>query len=203
LHRRCTGVAPGRKAVTHGIGHNAARERTRQGTSHKRLKFTVRALASIKRPDDPQGRLWVYDAEKPGLAALLTGNGAFSFYLARRIMGKPSRVRLGGREMTIDQARDEVDRLNGEIVGGGDPSERHRQERKGSTLGELWESYRDEHLKVRCSNRTLVTDESRFVTCLDDWKGRKASSISEADVRALHAKLGVDRGRITANRSVQ
>jgi integrase len=169
----------------------------------RKLKFTVKALAAIKPPADPQGRIWVYDVEKPSLAFLVTGNDARSFYLARRIHGRPSRVRLGGREMTIDMARAEVDRLNGEIVGGVDPAERRRQERRAGTLGELWESYRDEHLKPRCSKRTIDTDANRFETCLDEWKSRKVLSIAEGDVRGLHAKLGAERGHVTANRCVQ
>ncbi|MGD0767496.1 MAG: site-specific integrase [Tepidisphaeraceae bacterium] len=169
----------------------------------RKIKFTVKALAAIMPPADPAGRLWVYDSEKRGLAMLVTVNDARSFYLNRRIHGKPSRVRLGGKEMTIEQARAEVDRLNGEIVGGVDPAERRRQERKAGTLAELWTSYRDEHLKTRCSAQTLRCDENRYQTCLDAWKSRRVVSITEGDVRGLHAKLGADRGHVTANRVVQ
>jgi integrase len=168
-----------------------------------KIKFTVKALAAIKPPDDPEGRIWVYDTEKPSLAFLVTSNDARSFYLNRRIHGKPSRVRLGGAELSIDQARAEVDRLNGEIIGGTDPSERRRNERRTGTLGELWESYRDEHLKTRCSSRTFITDESRYETCLEEWSARKVLTVSEGDVRSLHARIGAERGHVTANRAVQ
>jgi len=170
----------------------------------RKLKFTVKAMAAIQPPPEPDARLWVYDTEKPGLALLVTGNDARSFYLARRIHGKPSRVHIGdAKMMTVDQARAEVDRLNGEIVGGVDPAEKRRQERLAGTIGQLWENYKSQHLEPRCSKRTLITDESRFDTCLDVWINRKVSSVTDADVRALHAKIGEDRGHVSANRAVQ
>jgi integrase len=169
----------------------------------RKLKFTQKGLAAIKPPSDPKARLWVWDSEKPGLAFLVTGNGARSFYQYRRIHGKPTRIRLGGAELTIEQARGEVDRLNGEIIGGVDPMEKRRQERTAGTIKELWERYRDEHLKIRCSARTLFTDENRYETCLDEWGARKVLDIAESDVRALHARLGAERGHTTGNRAVQ
>jgi hypothetical protein len=169
----------------------------------RRLKFTVKALAAILPPSNPNGRTWVYDTEKPSLAFLVTGNDARSFYLARRVHGKPSRIRIGGRGTTIEQAKAEIDRLNGEIIGGGNPAEQRREERKAGTLAELWHAYRDGHLKPRCSSRTILTDQNRFETCLDEWSDRKVLSVGEGDIRALHAKLGQERGQVTANRAIQ
>ena len=85
-----------------------------------KIKFTARSLEALRPPAEPDGRLGVYDTTTPGLAFLLTGRGAKSFYLNRRVLGKPSRVRLGDAELTVDQARDKIASLNAEIVKGVD-----------------------------------------------------------------------------------
>jgi len=170
----------------------------------KRMKFTIKALAAIQAPSDPKGRRWVYDGEKRGLAMLVTGKGARSFYHCRRAGGKPERARLGTvGEMTIEQAREEIDRRNGEQASGRNPFEARRQERRAGTLGELWTAYLTEHLQPRATAKTLVTDTSRYETCLEKWAGRRVLDITPADVRRLHAELGTERGHTSANRAIQ
>ena len=167
----------------------------------RKLKFTVTTLEGIKPP--LSGRVTVYDAKTAGLAFTVTDKGERSFYVIRRIHGRPNRLRLGGVGMTIDQARTAATMMQGSIAGGDDPAEDRRQNRRAGTLGEMWEAYRDEHLKPRCSARTILTDENRFDTCLDEWSARKVLSIPERDVRDLHDRLGKKRGHTTANRAVQ
>ncbi|MGD0461167.1 MAG: site-specific integrase [Tepidisphaeraceae bacterium] len=167
----------------------------------RKLKFTMATLAGIKPPSN--GRVTVYDAKTPGLAFTVTDKANRAFYVVRRIHGRPTRLRLGGAEMTIEQARTAAMMMQGSIAGGANPAEDRRQHRRAGTLGELWESYRDEHLKPRCSPRTILTDENRFDTCLDEWTARKVLSITEGDVRGLHAKLGAERGHVTGNRAIQ
>jgi integrase len=169
----------------------------------KRFKFTGKSLASLRLPAKPDGRLWVYDTDCKGLAFLLTGKGGKSFYLYRRVGGRPERVRLGGAELTVEQARDAVARLNGEIVSGVNPAEERRLNRVAGTLVELWERYKAEHLQTRCSARTVETDESRWDTCLSGWAQRSIKAINESDIRSLHDSIGLKRGHVTANRTIQ
>src|ERR1700728_4550694 len=121
----------------------------------RKLKFTVAILAGIKPP--PSGRATLYDAKTAGLAFTVTEKGSRAFYVVRRIHGRPNRLRLGGAEMTIDQARTAAMKMQGSIAGGANPAEDRRQNRRAGTLGEMWEAYRDEHLKPRCSARTILT----------------------------------------------
>lgn len=51
--------------------------------------------------------------------------------------------------------------------------------------------------------RTAISHRSRFDTCLDDWSDRQLASIHRSEVVALHARLGEERGRTTANRAIQ
>jgi integrase len=168
----------------------------------RHIKFTVRTLAAILPPAEPEGRVWVYDTEKPFLAFLVTGRNARSFYLARRILGKASRVRIGGAELTISQARAKVDELNGEIVRGINPADRSRKAAKYSNLESLWNAYRTDHVEKECSDKTLIGFKSIWKTCLKPWGGR-AFDISEDDAKALHSRLGRVRGRYAANRAIE
>lgn len=167
-----------------------------------RINFTAEALARLTAPTEKPER-WIFDTKVIGLAYRLLASGASAFYLYRRIGGRPTKVRLGGRELTVEQARRMAAKLNGEIAIGGDPMAVKRAIRKAETLQELWDRYKSEHLEVRCSPRTIVTDDSRFDTCLSDLAGRKVLDINEAEMRALHLRLGRERGKITANRAIQ
>ena len=167
----------------------------------RKIKFTVTALEGVKTP--PDGRVTVYDAKQPGLAFTVTANGARSFYVVRRIHGRPTRLRVGGADMTIEQARTSAAMMQGEIAGGSDPAEDRRQHRRAGTLGELWEKYRSEHVEARCSLKTLAGFKSLWETCLEQWQARGVMSIGESEVRSLHARLGVDRGHTTANRAIE
>ncbi len=153
----------------------------------------------------PPGRadVHLYDAKIAGLAYRLTAKGSRSWYLVKRIRGRPQRVRLGGGELTVEQARTAAAKLNGEIAAGGGPAAERRTLRRTGTLDELWQAYRDKHLKPRASAKTVADDGSRWATCFADWRTRPALGVTEADVRALHARLGKERGHVTANRSVQ
>ena len=99
----------------------------------RKIKFTVAALAGIKTP--PDGRVTIYDAKQPGLAFTVTDKGTKSFYVIRRIHGRPTRLRIGGAEMTVDQARTAAAKMQGDIAGGDDPAEDRRQERRAIPSG--------------------------------------------------------------------
>jgi integrase len=168
----------------------------------RKLNFTVAALAGITCPAG-KDRLYVYDARVPGLAYVVTDNDSRAFYFVRKLAGRKQRVRLGGREITIEQARTMAAKMNGEIASGIDPAAAKRGIRQSSTLQELFDKWHDDYGKPRLRDRTLITDKSRFDTCFAGWKNRKIAGITESDVRTLHTQIGKDRGHVTANRAVQ
>ena len=133
----------------------------------------------------------------------LTANGARSWYLIRRIHGRSHRLKIGGRDLTVDQARIKATTENGRIASGANPVTERQTVRQSATLGELWDGYLQKHLKPRSSAATIRTDSSRWKTCFGDWTTRKAAAVTEADVRALHSKLGAGLGHTTANRAMQ
>src|SRR5829696_1805657 len=110
-----------------------------------RMNFTAASLAKVQVPEGAD-RVYVYDARTPALAYCVTSTGHRSFYLYRRVDGRPQRIRIGGHpELTIEQARDKAAEYNGDIARGIDPLEQRRQARAVATVGELFTHYLDAH----------------------------------------------------------
>jgi integrase len=170
----------------------------------RRVNFTLPVLKAAICPPG-RGRIYYYDTKAPGLALLVTEAGAKSFYLVRRIAGqRRNRMRLGGfPDITPEQARNLAEQKRGEIAKGVNVFAEKDALRQDATLGDIWERYRDEHLKTRRRSSTLVTDESRWKTCLADWSTRRANSIGADDVMRKLNDLGKARGHTTANRAMQ
>jgi integrase len=169
----------------------------------KRIAFNVTNLTDATCPAG-KPRVYIHDSKTPGLALLVTDKGAKSFYLYRRIDGKPERVRIGGfPEVSVEQARRIVATWQGQIASGQNPAIERKTISKSATLLELWERWKSDHAEQRLRRRTIETDESRFMTCFPDWQGRRIASIRESDVRAKHAEIGKIRGHVTANRAIQ
>jgi integrase len=167
----------------------------------RKINFTVASLKSLACPPD-KPRLYVYDLRTPALAYCVTENDARSFYLYKRVDGKPERFKLGNaNEITIEQARTLAAKRNGQIASGVNPCEEIRQRKHELTLGELWEWYRDHHAKPH--KRSWKRDEQQYDDRLAHWSSRRLSSIKPGDVQELHTAIGADGGPYAANRAIE
>jgi integrase len=179
-----------------------------------RINFTRAALDRVTCPPG-KGRVYVYDVKRVGLCLQVTRNDARTFYLYRKIDGRPERIRLGTYPpMTPEQARDACDRRNGEIAEGHNPADARRVKRGEMTLAELLTHYIETHAKAH--KRTWRDDQETFERYFgkpedrrepDDglapfpgWRTRRIGAVTSEDVQALHVKLGERHGRYAANR---
>jgi len=169
----------------------------------KRVNFTEAMVAKIKPPTD--GRDTFHDAKVRGLILTVTPAGTKSYCLYKRVRGKPQRTLLGHHpELTVENARKEATKKYARIIGGEDPNEdRRKQRRGGRSLGEVFEHFRDNRLAAKRRPSTLISHKSRFETCLAELKDRRIDSIRRDEVNALHVRLGNERGRTSANRAIQ
>jgi integrase len=165
----------------------------------KRVAFTVVALERSSCPVDKE-RIWIYDTRQPGLGMMITGSGAKAFYVYRKVLGRPQRVRLGAfPDITIEQARRLARQTIGEISKGRDPMADRREARaKGMNLGELFKWFLETWAKPR--KRSWPADETRYNTYLKPWANRRLTDISRADVAALHHRVSNESSKATANR---
>src|SRR5688572_3351257 len=106
-----------------------------------RVNFTIQAVEKLACPPDlPAKRThtYFYDTKRAGLCVLVTRTGHKSFYVYRKINGRPERVRLGTfPPMTVDQARDACDRIHGKVADGANPAEDRRTANREQTLGDV------------------------------------------------------------------
>jgi integrase len=124
------------------------------------------------------------------------------FVLYRKIAGRPERITIGlYPDLSIEQARDKADELNGAIARGENPGDTRRRVRGESTLGGLYAIFLEQHGKPH--KKSWKDDESLFRNYLVSWRLKKISSIRKLDIVSLHAHIGRTSGRYAANRTVQ
>jgi len=172
-------------------------------TQKQSFAFTQKRIEDLPAPKT--GRTCIHDTKVPGLVVRVTAAGCKTYYVYRKLAGRPVRIRVGSTaELTVDQARIHAEELNGTIAKGINPQVEKRQARKeatmrGITLHDLWEAYLDFHAKPR--KRTWKDDERQYNKYLKAWHRRKLSSIQPNDVAKWHGRLAKDHGPIQANRT--
>lgn len=168
----------------------------------RKINFTMAALAAIKPP--ASGRVNVSDSKQAGLMLTVTSNGHRSFFYYRKINGRPKKLKIGDYpEWTVDAARKEAVKTHAAYLAGDDPMQDRQKVRGELTLGTLHEFYVEQHAKQNCTERTLIAERSLWKTTLESMASRKLSEIKRARVKTLHTTISTNRGKTTANRSVQ
>jgi len=162
------------------------------------MAFTSERIAKLPAP--PRGRVYHYDDKVGGLCLCVTPTGAKTFYLYRKIDGRPERERLGRfPELTIDAARDAAREKIGAIAAGRNPAAERRRRRTTLTLDQAFEFYLERH--ARPIKRTWKEDERQYSRYLKSgWGNRRLNTIRKPDVAGLHAKMGKEHGIYAANR---
>jgi integrase len=170
-------------------------------TSTKKMALTKTSLARL--PIPPENRCYVYDAKTPGLCVAVMPTGTMTFYLYRWLNGSPLRIRIGGwPDLSVEQARSEAKKLEGELARGINPlavkrlareeAARKRATLEEATFGDLWTQYLRLHARPKKKASSVAEDEGLYRRHLAIWEGRRLAAIRKNDVRELHAKVGTD-----------
>lgn len=161
-----------------------------------KVNFTKLTLDALRPPVEGK-RTYYYDTKARGLGVAVTSSGTKSFIVYRKVKGKPERLTLGRYpEMSIEQARGKAAAINAAISQGENPADKQRADRAEMTLEDLKEEY-----LTRCADFNKRPDKPRnnYRLYLSHWSKRKLSSIRPHEVQALHAKIGRENGKVTAN----
>ncbi|HUT90023.1 MAG TPA: site-specific integrase [Thermoguttaceae bacterium] len=173
-------------------------EKQTRSEPHK-LPFGKARLAALPAPDE--GRAYVYDAKVPGLALCVTSTGTKTFYIYRRIQGRPERIRLGKfPDVTVENARTIARAVVGDIAKGGDPVAERRAARNVPTLREVFDRWGTLHAKVH--RRSWPEDVRVFQKYLAPFHGRPMNRITVGDLAEWHGRIGEDHGPVQANRAL-
>jgi integrase len=177
----------------------------RQGTA--RLNLTKKGIAALHPPDAK--RTILYDTRTRGLGVMVQPTGHRSFFWFRKVRGYPTWQTIGAfPDLTVEQARARAAELNAHLARwkadryeGDDPF----KQRRDLTLGELAADYLERQVRPHAARpeRAVKDAEGTMRAYLAAWQSRRLGTIRRADVLNLHAQLGRDNGRVTANRVVQ
>jgi integrase len=162
------------------------------------FNFTKKTLDALLCPEKGK-RLYVYDTRVRGLELMVTDQGTKSFKVYRKLNDKPVRVTLGKYpDMTIEQARNEAQKIITEMLQGKNPNDEKKKLRAETSFGELFSLYMTRYSKQQ--KKTWKSDERDVPRFLGHWFQRKLSGITKQEVQALHEKVGKENGQYQANR---
>src|SRR3990167_11229333 len=156
------------------------------------LNFTKKSLDALRFPAVGK-RLYIYDSKVRGLELMVTGQGSKSFKVYRKLNNKPIRVTLGKYpEMSIEQARNEAQKVISEMIRGKNPNEEKKKLRAETTFGEMFHMFIENYAKHH--KKTWRTDEKDVPRFLGHWFPRKLSSITKQEIHSLHEKARQENG---------
>ncbi|MDH5233077.1 MAG: site-specific integrase [Gammaproteobacteria bacterium] len=164
-----------------------------------RFKFTKTKVQALPIPE--QGRVTYHDTENPKLKLWVRPSGVKSFFLYRRVDGKPERIFIGRfPDFTVDKARRKAEELNGEISKGENPNDDKRKKRKTYNLQNLYDEYFKNH--VQLNKKPERNAETYYRLYLSQWKNRKIDNLKNPEIRRWFAKLGAEISPATANKAL-
>lgn len=166
-----------------------------------RQNLTKAFINNVQLPDSGK-RDYLYDTKESGLVLQVTSKGTKTFYLYKKINGKPERVRLGKYpDISVENARKLAQQNKGKIAEGKNPQNEKRAIRSELTFYELFEQYMNRYSKVH--KKSWKYDEREVNKYLRHWFTRKISSIENHEVRKLHEKIYNQNGLYQANRILE
>jgi len=166
-------------------------------TDKNAFSFTQPRLEAINPPK--KGRDSYRDTKVAGLYFVITANDSKSFYFVKRIERKTRRIRIGGfPDITIDDARKEAQRFNGEIAKGENPHTTRRNKSDVPTLKELFDYWLTAHAKIH--KKSWAADVSLFNKYCTALHNKQLTQLTKPDIVKWHQKLGEKHGQYQANR---
>lgn len=165
------------------------------------INFTISALEKLPLPSVGK-RSYYKDTQLKGLIIDIRSNGSKSFYVYKKINGKPERIFIGPFPgMSVEIARKQAKILIGQIAQGGNPQEDVRKLKQEMRLGELFQEYISRYSKLH--KKSWKYDEREIPKFLSHWFKRRISDITKIDVKLLHEKIYAENGLYQANRLLE
>ena len=163
-----------------------------------KLNFNKTNILSLTLPE--KGKIaYYYDNQVQGLGIMLFPSGTKTFFIYKRINGRPDKIKLGRfPQMTVEQARKAAYSTINEIDKGIDPKLEKSKIAKEMLFSELFNSFMEKHSKLH--KKCWHEDLAKYKLHLTYLANRRISTISKIDIMQLHSSLSKDRGIYSANR---
>jgi len=154
--------------------------------SNESFKFTDKNVRDIKPTNK---REYYHDTEVKELLLQVTPNGAKTFYLYKKIKGKPVRYKLGNIDMGVKNARNEALKYKLIISNGENPQETKNNIRKEDVVEKIYRKYMQEH-KLKLAKATIESYQRLWNLHLSKAFGnKKVSEVTPESVKRFHGKL--------------
>jgi integrase len=150
---------------------------------------TKAAVEELPNPKQGQPIYWCTDLRGFGVRV---GARDKTFILERRINNISRRMTLGKHgTVSLQKARQEAEKLIGEMTNGIDPVVRKREETAGGmTLRQAWGLYQ-KHLDAKDRSKVTRDGYQAKIDChLADWLDRPLASISRQETSERHREIG-------------
>ena len=167
----------------------------------EQFNFTKKDLDHLVLP--PAGkRTYFRDSKTPGLQLMVTDKGTKTFYLYKKIQGRPTRIKLGHYpDITPNKARSKAYKTLGKLADGIDPTTQKKSKRAEKiTLQEVL----DDYLQYKTLKDSTQYDYRNTVTnALSKWLHRPIITITPDKVMRKHRKLTDKSGPAYANNALR
>lgn len=166
----------------------------------KKFTFTKALLSALDLPEKG-GRDYYYDEKERHLMLAVTSKGTKTFYVYRKIDGKPERIFIGlFPDLTIDQARNKAVELKNKIAQGINPNT-EKQSKQGILFGDFFvNEYIEKHAKEH--KKTWEYDLTCYNRFFIKFKNTELSKITVTDIRIMHDEISKTSGKFMANRAL-
>ena len=178
-------------------------------TETRTIKITQSALQRLPSPpmrwnNGKQQKVSQYvlyhDTLVRGLCISVASSGRKAFVFYRRAGGQPVKKTIGiYPEMSIEEAREKVSRMNRIKMAGQNPVDPNCEVTEYMTLGELFDRYLELHAKPH--RKSWKQDVGIYNSHLRHWKDREIGRLTPVELQAFHARMGTDSGKQVANRT--
>jgi integrase len=164
-----------------------------------KLNFTKAALDRLQ----PGLKQESYqDTTVRGLILLVYPTGGKTFFIYRRIAGRPERIKLGAfPQMTVEQARKQAELVNGTIADRQNPAAVRRAVKVEPTFGEVLSEFikkKRSRSGKPLSSRTIEDYEALLVNHLASISKLKLSQITPDRIRSLKIESDAQNNRARA-----
>lgn len=172
-----------------------------------KLHFTKDALQKLSPPTQPaKAKGSVYDTyrdtKEDGLILLVGSGGSKTFYLYKKVNGRPERIKIGPfPDFSVDKARQTALIEKGKVAAGINPNDIKRQLNQEMTLGELFGMYMERY--SRKHKRSWMYDEREIPARTGDWFKKKLRDISQQSIRLRMEEIHDKNGPTAANHFIQ
>ena len=173
-----------------------------------KINFTKATLYNLKKP--AKNFVTYRDIKIRGLYLYITKNGVITFFVQKKLKGKPIIVNIGQFPyISIENARDRAMELLTQIVNGINPKEvkkeikeaEEKEEREELRLDEFFDIYIKKHAKVH--KKTWEEDIKRYNMHIKKKMGRsRVSEIRKSDLEEVQQYIKENSGLYASNRTM-